>query len=266
MLATVVDRADGAASIDLPNDEQPTLDEVAEAEEALPGKAAVLLMKDEIQRLDELLTLSEAVVVETKISRLIVLIRDEFPAAEPVLLFTEYKTTQALVVNALQRQFGFGSATFINGDDRLEGVDLPTGGVRAVRQPREQAADAFNAGRVRFLVSTEAGGEGIDLQERCAVLVHVDMPWNPMRLHQRVGRLSRYGQERPVGAYILRNPDTVRGGYLGPAEREAGTRATRVLGRHGTAGGHLATGHRHDRPRAVQRAVLRCAGAGRGND
>ena len=76
-------------------------------------------------------------------------------------------------------------------------------------QPREQAASAFNAGKVRFLVSTEAGGEGIDLQERCAVLVHVDMPWNPMRLHQRVGRLSRYGQLRPVSAYILRNPNTV---------------------------------------------------------
>jgi hypothetical protein len=59
------------------------------------------------------------------------------------------------------------------------------------------------------LVSTEAGGEGIDLQERCAVLVHVDMPWNPMRLHQRVGRLSRYGQQRAVSVYILRNPETV---------------------------------------------------------
>ena len=209
MLASVVDRSHGVASIDLPSDEQATLDEVAEAEEALPGSAAILLIKDEIERLDELLALSEEVVAETKIERLATLIRDEFPAAEPVLLFTEYKTTQALVVNALHRQFGFGCATFINGDDRLDDLEQTTGGCRTVSQPREQAADAFNAGRVRFLVSTEAGGEGIDLQERCAVLVHVDMPWNPMRLHQRVGRLSRYGQQRPVSVYILRNPDTV---------------------------------------------------------
>ena len=209
MLASVVDRSHGVASIDLPSDEQATLDEVAEAEEALPGSAAILLIKDEIERLDELLALSEEVVAETKIERLVALIRDEFPAAEPVLLFTEYKTTQALVVNALHRQFGFGCATFINGDDRLDGLEQTTGGSRTVSQPREQAADTFNAGRVRFLVSTEAGGEGIDLQERCAVLVHVDMPWNPMRLHQRVGRLSRYGQQRPVSVYILRNPDTV---------------------------------------------------------
>ena len=209
MLATVVGRADGAASVGLLSDEQATLDDVAEAEELLPGSAAVLLMKDEIERLDELIALSEDVVVETKIERLVGLLRDELPATEPVLLFTEYKTTQALVVNALHRQFGFGSATFINGDDRLDGLEHVAGGARTVSEPRERAADAFNAGQVRFLVSTEAGGEGIDLQERCAVLVHVDMPWNPMRLHQRVGRLSRYGQERPVSVYILRNPDTV---------------------------------------------------------
>ena len=210
MLASVVGRADAddSASVGLPDD-QATLDEVAEAEEALPGTAAIVLMKDEIQRLGDLVALTEEVVAETKIDRLVALVRDELPAAEPVLLFTEYKTTQALVVNALHRQFGFGSATFINGDDRLDGLEQAAGGVRTVSQPREQAAEAFNAGRVRFLVSTEAGGEGIDLQERCAVLVHVDMPWNPMRLHQRVGRLSRYGQRRPVSVYILRNPDTV---------------------------------------------------------
>lgn len=76
-------------------------------------------------------------------------------------------------------------------------------------QTQEDAADDFNEERVRFLVSTEAGGEGIDLQQRCATLVHVDLPWNPMRLHQRVGRLWRCGQTRDVTAYILRNPQTV---------------------------------------------------------
>ena len=209
MLTKVVGRADRAASVDLPDEEQATLDEVAEAEEELPGSAAIVLMKDEIQRLDELISLSDEVTLETKIERLVALIGEELPTDEPVLLFTEYKTTQALVVNTLHRHYGFGAATFINGDDRLDGLADTTGEVKTLSQPREQAADAFNAGRVRFLVSTEAGGEGIDLQERCAVLVHVDMPWNPMRLHQRVGRLSRYGQERPVSVYILRNPDTV---------------------------------------------------------
>ena len=209
MLADAVSRSNGDASIALPDDEQATFDDLAEAEEALPSSAAVMLMEDEIQRLDELVALSEGIANETKIERLLEMIGEEFAAEEPVLLFTEYKATQALVVNALHRQFGFGSATFINGDERLDGLEQASGVTKSISQPREHAADAFNAGKVRFLVSTEAGGEGIDLQERCAVLVHVDMPWNPMRLHQRVGRLSRYGQKRPVSVYILRNPQTV---------------------------------------------------------
>ena len=74
---------------------------------------------------------------------------------------------------------------------------------------RETATSKFNGGQARFLVSTEAGGEGIDLQERCHTLIHVDLPWNPMRLHQRVGRLNRYGQKEQVQVVTLRNPDTV---------------------------------------------------------
>ena len=125
-----------------------------------------------------------------------------------MLLFTEYKATQALVLTALEARFGRGCVGFINGDERL----AIAGGAerdRLLQCPRDRAAADFNAGRTRFLISTEAGGEGIDLQERCATLVHVDLPWNPMRLHQRVGRLNRYGQKRPVQVYLLRNPETV---------------------------------------------------------
>jgi SNF2 family DNA or RNA helicase len=209
MLADVVKRSNEPTSVSLPDDEQATFDDLAEAEEALPGSAAVLLMEDEIQRLDELIALADAIVTETKVERLLQMIGEEFDTGEPILLFTEYKATQALIVNALHRQFGFGSAAFINGDERLDGLEQASGAVKTISQPREHAADSFNAGKVQFLVSTEAGGEGIDLQERCAVLVHADMPWNPMRLHQRVGRLSRYGQTRPVSVYMLRNPQTV---------------------------------------------------------
>jgi ERCC4-related helicase len=209
MLAELVDRSSSVVSVDLPSDDQATFDDIAEAEEALPVSASIILTKDEIQRLDELIALSEGIAIETKIERLLLMIRNEFSADEPVLLFTEYKATQALVMNALHRAFGYGSATFINGDERLDGLVQASGVEKSISQSREHAADLFNAGKVRFLVSTEAGGEGIDLQERCAVLIHVDMPWNPMRLHQRVGRLSRYGQQRPVSVYILRNPETV---------------------------------------------------------
>lgn len=187
--------------------EPETLDEAAEAEEERPARTALLLLRDEIARLDELLDRARAIGEETKVRRLLRLIDERLPADEPLLLFTEYKATQALVLAALERRYGRGSVGFVNGEGRLAIVE--DGAERLLRSDRETAAADFNAGRVRFLVSTEAGGEGIDLQRRCAHLVHVDLPWNPMRLHQRVGRLHRYGQSRPVRVFLLRNPATV---------------------------------------------------------
>ena len=165
-------------------------------------------MKDEIRHLKQLIVAASAVSRETKVKQLVEVVATRF-ADQPVLFFTEYKATQALVISALQSRFGDDCATFINGDEELDGVLLSSGVVTKLREPRESAATRFNAGQVRFLVSTEAGGEGIDLQERCHVLIHVDLPWNPMRLHQRVGRLNRYGQKYPVEVVTLRNPDTV---------------------------------------------------------
>ena len=106
MLTDLVNRSNAATSVALLDDEEATFDELAEAEEALPGSAAVLLMEDEIQRLDELIALGDAIAQETKIERLLRMIGEEFSPDEPILLFTEYKATQALIVNALHR-FGY---------------------------------------------------------------------------------------------------------------------------------------------------------------
>lgn len=182
---------------------QPIIEELASAPDP-----ALVLMKDEIRHLEQLIVAASAVSRETKVKQLVEVVATRF-ADQPVLFFTEYKATQALVISALQSRFGDDCATFINGDEELDGVLLSSGVVTKLREPRESAATRFNAGQVRFLVSTEAGGEGIDLQERCHVLIHVDLPWNPMRLHQRVGRLNRYGQKYPVEVVTLRNPDTV---------------------------------------------------------
>ncbi|SDE48341.1 DEAD/DEAH box helicase [Ruegeria marina] len=188
--------------------EPETLDELAEAEEERPNQLALMLMQDEIERLDEILDLAENVESETKVDRLVELIETRLPPGEPVLFFTEYKATQALVFTTLEDRFGKGCVGFINGDERLRFIDSDKN-EQALQCPRDNAASEFNSGRTRFLISTEAGGEGIDLQERCATLVHVDLPWNPMRLHQRVGRLNRYGQKRAVQVYLMRNPETV---------------------------------------------------------
>lgn len=171
-------------------------------------RAQLQLVEDEGNHLDDLIQAGELVTEETRVRRVIDVIKHRFPD-EPVLMFTEYKRTQALVITALMAEFGRDSVGFMNGDNRLENVLLPDGRITQLTGRREDTCDAFNAGRIRFLVSTEAGGEGIDLQQRCSALIHVDLPWNPMRLHQRVGRLNRYGQQRPVSVVSLRNPDTV---------------------------------------------------------
>jgi len=171
-------------------------------------KGSLKLMENEIEHLQQLVASAGKIANETRVGRVVQVIKDRF-ADEQVLLFTEYKATQSLVISALMSSYGSDCVGFINGDDRLERVTFPDGQIRPMQSKREDVAAAFNAGKIRFLVSTEAGGEGIDLQERCHCLIHVDLPWNPMRLHQRVGRLNRYGQLKPVQVVSIRNPDTV---------------------------------------------------------
>jgi hypothetical protein len=165
-------------------------------------------MENEAPQLQILAQAAEAISSETKIETIIKVVEERFSGRQ-VLFFTEYKATQALIVSALLKRFGDGCVTFINGDNRIEGVRSSEGRLISMSEDRYTSAERFNAGKVRFLVSTEAAGEGIDLQESCWALIHIDLPWNPMRLHQRVGRLNRYGQRHAVEVITLRNPNTV---------------------------------------------------------
>lgn len=185
-----------------------TEDEVSALEEKIAALSAVVLMQDERARLAELLEAADRIREETKIGRILELVEGPF-AGRSVLFFTEYKATQSLLMSALLKRFGEGCVGFINGDDRADEVVDSQGRTKSVFARREDTADRFNRGEYRFLVSTEAGGEGIDLQESCHTLIHVDLPWNPMRLHQRVGRLNRYGQTRKVEVLTIRNPSTI---------------------------------------------------------
>jgi superfamily II DNA or RNA helicase len=194
----------------LDEDDPANLDELAKLEERVAEnlEGVLNLNPNEIPVLEELLEAADEVVQETKIQRIIEVIKESF-FDRSVLFFTEYKATQALLMSALQANFGDRCVTFINGDGFIEGVKSAQGDISVHTADRRRAANQFNRGEFRFLVSTEAAGEGIDLQESCSTLIHVDLPWNPMRLHQRVGRLSRYGQTKPVDVVSVRNPDTV---------------------------------------------------------
>lgn len=194
----------------LAEDDPANLDEISRLEEQLVENLGdvVHLNPNEIPALEELIAAADDVERETKITRILEVVDESF-AGRSVLFFTEYKATQALLMSALQEKFGDACVAFINGDGFIEGVKDSQGRESKLSEDRRRAADRFNRGDVRFLVSTEAAGEGIDLQASCSALIHVDLPWNPMRLHQRVGRVSRYGQTLPVDVVTVRNPDTV---------------------------------------------------------
>lgn len=199
---------DAAARYDRLEADCDTDDVAAMEEEMVALQTSIRLMENEEPELRQLITAAEEVIDETKISKILSVLDTQFQGRS-VLFFTEYKATQSLLMSALMRRFGDTTVAFINGDDKADDVVGSNDVARTLYEDRETAADRFNSGRARFLVSTEAGGEGIDLQEGCHSLIHVDLPWNPMRLHQRVGRLNRYGQTKQVEVITVRNPDTV---------------------------------------------------------
>lgn len=151
----------------------------------------------EIQMVKDLLTKADAVLTaDTKVlsftNNLLKQIHSKTPD-EKVLVFTEYRSTQDYLSNALAAIYGRDAVSLINGGQTY--------------QEREQAIVDFEE-KGKFLISTEAGSEGLNLQRQCHVMVNYDLPWNPMRLVQRVGRLYRYGQRNKVVVFNLHAPQS----------------------------------------------------------
>ncbi len=183
---------------ELPEEEEEDRDERFQGE--LDERDVVLktdreFLKDEIKTLKKLLAIP--VTREKKIDSLRDLLKKidtETPGAK-VLIFTEYRRTQEFLKERLEKWYRENPVVLINGGMDLDG--------------KRRSQQAFrDEPTVRFLVSTEAGGEGINLQF-CHIVVNYDLPWNPMRYEQRVGRVYRYGQDKVVQIYNLRAKDTV---------------------------------------------------------
>jgi superfamily II DNA or RNA helicase len=103
--------------------------------------------------------------------------------SEKVVLFAQPIETVTALTGYLQRTTGERPMMIFGGQTEAE---------------RAQAEDTFrNSDAVRFLVSSRAGGEGINLQV-ARRLVHIDVPWNPMELEQRVGRVHRFGSRKTI--------------------------------------------------------------------
>ena len=110
---------------------------------------------------------------------------------ERVVVFTEYATTLEWIVRVLTQRGYRDRLAAIQGDTPLE--------------EREDIRARFTADPskdpVRVLVATDSAGEGIDLQAHCHRLVNYDVPFNPSRLEQRIGRIDRYGQPHTPEIY-----------------------------------------------------------------
>lgn len=166
-------------------------------------------VRDELKELERLIAMpvkEDRKLVELK--RLITQVFSESDRGdkEKILLFTEYRRTQDYLVEELENTFGKGSVVVINGDMKLD--------------QRKTSVQRFrDDDNVRFMVSTESGGEGINLQF-CHVLVNYDLPWNPMRIEQRVGRIYRFGQTKRVQVYNYRTKETVEDKIYGFLEQK----------------------------------------------
>jgi hypothetical protein len=118
-------------------------------------------------------------------SKLLALRRLLTRAQEPAIVFTEYRDTLQQI-----------ASTLAGGD-----VALLHGGLRT--QERAEALRRFTAGGARLLLATDAASEGLNLHQRCRLVVNLELPWTPVRLEQRVGRVDRIGQPRRVHALNL---------------------------------------------------------------
>lgn len=173
------------AEQDVDDHEENELDELVEGTLAIERIDQLRAEVAALQRLVDLADQTLALGEETKLRKLQQLLEgtdfDELRDGRgKLLIFTEHKDTLDYLRTNLER-WGYSTCEI-------------HGGMNAIR--RKEAQDDFRRDR-QICVATEAAGEGINLQF-CHLMINYDIPWNPNRLEQRMGRIHRIGQERDV--------------------------------------------------------------------
>jgi ERCC4-related helicase len=149
-------------------------DEVMDAEVGAPGLENA---HDERRALETILALARQAGESGKLQALVRLLRR---SDEPAIVFTEYRDT----LTTLARELGGFNTCQLHG------------GLAAAE--RAEAIHAFTTGTSTVLLATDAASEGLNLQQRCRLVVHLEVAWTPTRIEQRVGRVDRIGQARTV--------------------------------------------------------------------
>jgi superfamily II DNA or RNA helicase len=200
---------------DLPTEEE--LEEMEEAErerferllEAVTIAQNPAQVREEVARLEQLGERAKALEeaeAEAKLAKLHRVLREQGFFDKPderLLIFTEFKDTLDYLVENFSK-WGF-RVGFIHGG-------MPIGS-RDDRGSRLYVEQQFREGAIQILVATEAAGEGINLQ-CCHILFNYDIPWNPNRLEQRMGRIHRYGQLHDCLIFNFVATNTVEGRIL----------------------------------------------------
>lgn len=203
-------------------DDADVTSEIKESDEftSLTGEDAAEFSKqqaamwDEVQELRDYASLARSITVNQKAVKLIEALEQGFAklreigAPEKAIIFTDSTTTQDYLAKTL-REAGWGDGLVLfngaNNSPEATGIykqwlknnadsDLITGIATADR--RKALVDEFRE-RGTIMIATEAAAEGINLQF-CSMLVNYDLPWNPQRVEQRIGRVHRFGQKHNV--------------------------------------------------------------------
>ncbi len=165
----------------------------------------------EVAELAELVDLLDAIPVDSKAEKLLEELQglfEEDPDGK-VLIFTEFRETQRHLAALMHERAAASGKEW--------GVHFFHGQMDALEKDR--SVERFREGHgPQVLISTEAGGEGRNFQF-CHVLVNYDLPWNPMRIEQRIGRVDRIGQEHPVQVFNLFIEGTIEERVLDVLER-----------------------------------------------
>lgn len=144
--------------------------------------AELTYLKDFVQKLRFLS------VADSKLEQLKTDLGIIFASRSTVLVFTQYTDTMDYLREQLVEVYGSNVACYSGrGGETWNGIAW-------VSNTKEYVKKEFKEGRIGILLCTESASEGLNLQT-CGVLINYDMPWNPMRVEQRIGRIDRIGQK-----------------------------------------------------------------------
>lgn len=196
--------------------EDDLLDELLDEEEPTTPAQSIDKVKinEEIQELSRLAHWANTIGTDTKSHSLLTALEIGFKemsssgAAEKALIFTESRRTQDYLVSFLQQNGYADQIVVFNGSNNSSSTtaiyqkwletNKDSGRVSGSRDVdiRTALVEYFRD-HGRIMIATEAGSEGINLQF-CSLVINYDLPWNPQRVEQRIGRCHRYGQKHDV--------------------------------------------------------------------